>query len=505
MVFVFTFESIGEFGAQVGALFMDFLAHHAHAQHLRCATSLKHFYLEATPERAEDFAQMLSQRLPLSLSFRFVGVEATQISPEWQDHARGCAPIDVLEMRQALEEGRLEPYLRAFVYQDQECATPKQVQAVLEQMADLLKKGESLQVGTSRGVKTLSCTYLEGARVLFLDLASVLSLTRSDSKSAQVLCAFEKPSIIATLKEVFVSEFKSLEICACLPYDFGLALLGHRLLEKDISYLFYKDSLTDHSDLNYTCTTPSIPEQVFSVAKNGLLLPHARAHANHTLEFVAQEAPKEPHLLVYLSFDRPSCLWLYEDTYKQLMTMELATHPSVLIQQLQGNAKGRKLYANYKKAYPELCARLEQEPPTPQLPSANLMDFLAGLARVLGLSDTHDTHAIFTHAKTFLRPKGPHIDFKLTKDPPNLNPAPTLRSALSYTLGGTDAPTMCFGILESLAEFLGNVIYEAHDKFGLNQVYLCGDVFLEKVFLDLCLQYFPKECAQVFPLAHMDY
>ncbi|MFC3847609.1 protein hydE [Helicobacter baculiformis] len=506
MIFVFKFESVGEFGAQVGALFMDFLAHHAHAKNLRYATSLEHFYLQATAEQAENFAQMLSQRLPVALSFRFVGVEITQdINAEWQDCERVCPPIDVLEERVALDQGLLEPHFSSFIYKNQTCYTPQQVQESLKDMVCTLQGGGSLEVKTSRGVKTLSCTYLEGAKVLFLDLASVLSLTRSDSKSAQVLCAFEKPSIIATLKEVFVNEFKNLEICASLPYDFGLALLGHRLLEKDISYLFYKDSLTDHSDLSYTCTAPSFPEQTFSVAKNGLLLPHTRTQMSPTLEFVSQEAPQEPHFLIYLNFDRPSCFWVYSEGYKQLMNLHLETHPSSLLKQLQSNAKGRKLYANYKKAYPELCARLEQEPSTLQLPSANLMDFLAGLVQVMGFSPTHNTRAITTYAKTFLRTKGPHIDFKLTKEPLNLNPAPTLRSAVSYTLGGTDAPTMCFGVLDSLAEFLGNIIYDAHIKFGLDQVYLCGDVFLEKVFLDLCLQYFPKECAQVFPLKYMDY
>ncbi|WP_235853050.1 protein hydE [Helicobacter labacensis] len=504
MVFVFDFELVGEFGARVSALFMDFLAHHAHALNLSYATSLEHFYIEATPEQAKDFAQILSDRLPLSLSLRFGGVRISQEGVEWQNQDRACAPIGVLEESKALEQGSIEPYLSAFIYHNQECATPAQVQTALEDMGRILQEGGALSVQTSRGLKTLSCKYIEGAKVLFLDLASVLSLTRMDTKGAQALCTFEKPSIIATLKEVFVSEFKSLEICACLPYDFGLALLARHLLKKDISYLFCQDSQSDQSDLSYTCALASVSERTFSVAKNGLLLPHTRTQMSPTLEFVSQEAPKEPHLLLYLSFERPSCFWVYDENYKELMRLSLPTCPSALIKQVQSNAKGRKLYANYQKAYPELCARLEQEPPI-STSSANLLDFLAGLAQLLGLSSTHDTRALFTHAKAFLRPKGPHIDFKLTKDPPNLNPTPTLRSALSYTLGGTDAPTMGFGILDSLAEFLGNVIYEAHIKFNLDKVYLCGDVFLEKVFLDLCLQHFPKECAQVFPLKYMDY
>ncbi|WP_104637279.1 protein hydE [Helicobacter felis] len=511
MVFRFKFELLGEFGAQIGALFMDFLSAHAHALGLSYANTTEFFYLQASLEQAEDFTNLISQRLPLSLSFRFVSVEVVQDKIEWQKQERLKPCIDVLEERAALEEssahfGTLEPRISTFIYANQPCQTPTEVQAALGDMVRRLQAGETLIVETSRGQRALSCMPKEDSKVLFLDLASVLSLTRMDAKSAQTLCAFEKPNLIATLKEVFVEEFKSLEICAGLPYDFGLALLGRCLLQKDISYLFLSENAGAKANWSYTCTILSIPEQVFSVAKNGLLLPHTRTTMSPTLEFVSQEAPKEPHLLIYLNFDRPSCFWIYDEgDYKQLMRLDLPTHPSALIKQLQSNAKGRKLYANYQKAYPELCARLAQEPSTPLESSANLMDFLAGLVQVLGFSPIHDTRAITNYAKTFLRTKGPHIDFKLTKDPPNLNPAPTLRSAVSYTLGGTDAPTMCFGVLDSLAEFLGNIIYDAHTKFNLGKVYLCGNVFLEKVFLDLCLEYFPRECALTFPLKYMDY
>ncbi|WP_104750252.1 protein hydE [Helicobacter cynogastricus] len=502
MVFVFKFQSVGEVGAHISALFMDFLAHHAHAQNLAYATALERFFLQASEQEAQNFAQILSDRLPLSLSFSFLGVELSQEKIEWQTQPKECPLLDILQEREALEKCLLKPYLSAFRYKNEAYTTPAQIQSALEQMTRTLQEGDTLTVQTTRGLKKLSCTPLEGAQVLFLDLASVLSCTRADHKSAQVLCALEKPSMIATLKEVFVNEFKSLEICACLPYDFGLALLARALLKKEIAYLFMADS-SGVADFSYICNAPSLPAQVFSVGKSALLLPHAYTHAQDTLEFVRQEAPKEPHLLIYLNFERPSCFWVYEEGYKQLIDLSVPTHPSAFIAQLKSNAKGRKLYANYQKAYPELCTRLEQEPSTPPEPSTNLLDFLGGLVRVLGFENTHNPRALFTHAKSFLRSKGPHIDFKLAKNPPNLNPAPTIRSAVSYTLGGTDVPTMCFGILDSLAEFLGNVIYDAQSQFKFNQVYLCGDVFLEKVFLDLCLEYFPKGC--LFPLTYMDY
>ncbi|WP_104684872.1 protein hydE [Helicobacter bizzozeronii] len=499
--FVFKFESVGELGIQVGALFMDFLSAHAHAQGLSYAIAPEAFYLQATPEQAQSFADFLSQHLPLALSFKFVGVEVTGETPEFNASPKIAPPIDVLEERHALEQGNLDG-IGEVIYEQKPCLDSAEITHAFCGILDRLQQKQHVIVKTSRGIYTLSCTPLENSSVLFMDLASILSLTRLDSRSAQALCTLEKPQLVAVLKEVFVSDFQSLEIYAQLPYDFGLAILAHLGLKRDISYLFMAPNPnTPH--LSYTTKAPSFPNQIFSVAKNGLLLPHARTHANPTLEFVRQEAPKEPHLVLYLNFERPTCCWVYDGVYKELLRWQVPTSPSTLLQEVQKNAKGRKLYANYQKAYPELCARLEQSPITE--PSRNLLDFLAGLLQVLGMSEAHDPYVLFNQAKSFLRTKGPYVDFKLAKDPPNLNPAPTLRSAMSYVLGGTDAPTMCFGILDSWAQFLGNIIYDTHTQFNLNYVYLCGEVFLQKVFLDLCMEYFPKECAPIFPLKHMDY
>ncbi|GLH57847.1 protein hydE [Helicobacter ailurogastricus] len=504
--FAFKFKSVGT--TELAPLFMDFMAHHAHAQGLSYATTSEVFYLKAPLEQAKSFATQLSLRLPLALSFNFLGVEVAQEPLEWHSQEVPCPPIDISQAKDFLDPTHKDfcaPKVHFFSlsYQNQELTTPTQVQEAMQSAVQTLQTGQNLVVKTSRGVVTLSPTPKKDASVLFMDLASVLSVTRLDHKSAQVLCAFEKPTIRATLKEVFSQEFQRLEIDALLPYDLGLALLGHFLLEKDISYLFLTQSPESVPDFAYTPKAPSTQAQTFSVAQNGLLLAHKRTRAKNTLDFIRQEAPKEPHLLIYLNFERPSCFWVYQEGYKQLLSVEQETHPQALLAQLQSNAKGRKLYANYKQAFPDLCQALEQAPQTP--PSQNLLDFLAGLVQVLGFSQTHNPHTIFELATSFLRNKGPRVDFKLTKEPLSLNPTPTLRSAASYTLGGTDAPTMCFGILDSLAEFLGNVIYDAHTKFSCDRVYLCGEVFLQKVFLDLCLQYFPKECPPTFPTKAMDY
>ncbi|CRF49257.1 Protein hydE [Helicobacter heilmannii] len=504
--FAFKFKSAGTQG--LAPLFMDFMAHHAYTKGLAYATSEEVFYLKAPPKKAEDFATELSQRLPLALGFSFMGIEVARENLKWQEQEVVCPAIDVSHAKAFLDPTHkdfLAPkaHFQSLSYNHQELDTAAKVQEAMQEALQTLQSG-ALVVQTSRGVISLSSTPSKEASVLFMDLASVLSVTRLEPKSAQVLCTYEKPAIRATLKEVFAKEFGCLEISALLPYDLGLALLAHFALQKGISYLFLSKTPQSPPIFTYECRAPSTSWQLYSVAQSGLMLPHTLIYAKDTPDFIQKEAPKEPHLLIYLNFTRPSCFWVYQEGgYKQLLSIEQETHPVALLTQLQSNAKGRKLYANYKEAFPDLCQSLEQTPATP--PSQNLLDFLAGLLQVLGFSQEPNPRAIFELATSFLRNKGPRVDFKLTKEPLGLNTASTLKSAVSYTLGGTDAPTMCFGILDSLAEFLGNLIYDAHTKFSCPQVYLCGEVFLQKVFLDLCLQYFPKECPLIFPDYGMDY
>ncbi|CCB80002.1 protein hydE [Helicobacter bizzozeronii CIII-1] len=224
--FVFKFESVGELGIQVGALFMDFLSAHAHAQGLSYAIAPEAFYLQATPEQAQSFADFLSQHLPLALSFKFVGVEVTGETPEFNASPKIAPPIDVLEERHALEQGNLDG-IGEVIYEQKPCLDSAEITHAFCGILDRLQQKQHVIVKTSRGIYTLSCTPLENSSVLFMDLASILSLTRLDSRSAQALCTLEKPQLVAVLKEVFVSDFQSLEIYAQLPYDFGLAILAH--------------------------------------------------------------------------------------------------------------------------------------------------------------------------------------------------------------------------------------------------------------------------------------
>ncbi|GAA8679620.1 hypothetical protein HpBT339_15870 [Helicobacter pylori] len=63
---------------------------------------------------------------------------------------------------------------------------------------------------------------------------------------------------------------------------------------------------------------------------------------------------------------------------------------------------------------------------------------------------------------------------------------------MSFRLAGVENEILSLGILDSLAEFLGNFIWDNAQNFSVQEVTIAGDFFGEKVFLDLFVQYFPK-------------
>lgn len=66
---------------------------------------------------------------------------------------------------------------------------------------------------------------------------------------------------------------------------------------------------------------------------------------------------------------------------------------------------------------------------------------------------------------------------------------------MSFRLAGVENEILSLGILDSLAEFLGNFIWDNAQNFSVQEVTIAGDFFGEKVFLDLFMRYFPKTLA----------
>ncbi|MGL2503247.1 protein hydE, partial [Helicobacter pylori] len=211
------------------------------------------------------------------------------------------------------------------------------------------------------------------------------------------------------------------------------------------------------------------------------------------LEFLKET----PHSIVlYLSFKRPTRLLLHANgSLKTLLSISFDFNQ--IFNTLKQDEKASRMLQNYATKFPDFYARI-LELSHHNLGGANLLDFFRILGFVLGYSEDFCAQSVIPLAKECLRPKGPRIDYKILKDDSlkmALNFSKIMHSAMSFRLAGVENEILSLGILDSLAEFLGNFIWDNAQNFSVQEVTIAGDFFGEKVFLDLFVRYFPKTLA----------
>ncbi|MCQ2700654.1 protein hydE, partial [Helicobacter pylori] len=329
--------------------------------------------------------------------------------------------------------------------------------------------------------------------VIFSDLSSVLSCTKLPLEDAKYLASLEKPSIKAPLKSVFKDTFKNDEIIAQLPYDPILNLLCHILQDEGIEFVFMHESRSCEALLHYEALfkTPKrliTPAKKFVLENNLSTLPF-----KDELEFLSA-TPNS--IVLYFSFKRPTRLLLHANgSLKTLLSVSFDFNQ--IFNTLKQDEKASRMLQNYATKFPNFYARV-LELSKYQLGGTNVLDFFQILGFVLGYSENFHSHSVISLAKECLRPKGPRIDYKILKDDSlkmALNFSKIMHSAMSFRLAGVENEILSLGILDSLAEFLGNFIWDNAQNFSVQEVTIAGDFFGEKVFLDLFVRYFPKTLA----------
>ncbi|AFI05266.1 hypothetical protein [Helicobacter cetorum] len=456
------------------------------------------FYIQASAETTLEFAQKLSEVLPFSLDFSFLSLnEVTETLDE--NLFKNTSPSKPLFMNAKEHKDFLDKnssfyadtlgLVESITFNQNAIHNPKELVEGLTQLKEELKTQDFIPIHTSRGELCLSLKK-PSQKVVFNSLSSVLTYTKLILENAKYLASLEKPCIKASLKSVFKDTFKNNEVMIQLPYDPILNLLCQILQDEGIEFVFvhkchYKEVLLDYKVLFNT------PNRLITPAKNFVLENKtATLHFKDELEFLGTTSNS---IVIYLSFKHPTRLLLHaNDSLKTLLNVRFDLNE--IFNTLKEDEKASKMLQNYAMKFPNLYKRL-LELSNHQLVGANLLDFFQILGFVLGYSDSLDSHSIVSLAKEFLRPKGPRIDYKIINDNSfkmALNFSKIIHSAMSFRLAGVDNETLSFGILDSLAEFLGNFIWDSSQNFSIEEVTIVGDFFGEKVFLDLFMQYFPK-------------
>ncbi len=459
------------------------------------------FYLQASAEITLEFAQKLSEILPFSLDFSFLSLkeitepldenlfQTTSLSKPLFMNAKEHQ--DFLDKNSSLYADTLG-LIKNTAFKGDIIYSPKELIDCLTQLKGMLKTQDFIPIFTSRGALSLSLKKLSPS-VIFSDLSSVLSCTKLPLEDAKYLASLEKPSIKAPLKSVFKDTFKNDEIIAQLPFDPILNLLCRILQDEGIEFVFIhannpQEALLYYETLFKTPKRLITPTKKFVLENNLSIFPF-----KDELEFLKET----PHSIVlYFSFKRPTRLLLHANgSLKTLLSVSFDFNQ--IFNTLKQDEKASRMLQNYAAKFPDFYARI-LELSQYNLGGANLLDFFQILGFVLGYSEDFCTQSVISLAKECLRPKGPRIDYKILKDDSlkmALNFSKIMHSAMSFRLAGVENEILSLGILDSLAEFLGNFIWDNAQNFSVQEITIAGDFFGEKVFLDLFVRYFPKTLA----------
>ncbi len=460
------------------------------------------FYLQASAEITLEFAQKLSEILPFSLDFSFLSLkeitepldenlfQTTSLSKPLFMNAKEHQ--DFLDKNASLYADTLG-LIKNTAFKGNIIHSPKELIDCLTQLKETLKTQDFIPIHTSRGALSLSLKN-PSPSVIFSDLSSVLSCTKLPLEDAKYLASLEKPCVKASLKSVFKDTFKNDEIIAQLPFDPILNLLCRILQDEGIEFVFMHESRSCEALLHYE-TLFKTPKRLITPTKKFVLENNLSAIAfKDELEFLRET----PHSIVlYFSFKRPTRLLLHANgSLKTLLSVSFDFNQSFNL--LKQDEKASRMLKNYATKFPNFYARL-LELSKYQLGGANLLDFFQILGFVLGYSEDFCVQSVIPLAKECLRPKGPRIDYKILKDDDSLkmalNFSKIMHSAMSFRLAGVENEILSLGILDSLAEFLGNFIWDNAQNFSVQEITIAGDFFGEKVFLDLFVRYFPKTLA----------
>ncbi|EJB80468.1 hypothetical protein [Helicobacter pylori] len=502
MVFVFLFKCVNEKTSLIFTPLLEQMALHLQARFYSVyKDNTASFYLQASAEITLEFAQKLSEILPFSLDFSFLSLkEITEpLDENLFQTASPSKPLfmnakehqDFLDKNSSLYADTLG-LIENTAFKGKMIYSPKELIDCLTQLKGMLKTQDFIPIFTSRGALSFSLKN-PSPSVIFSDLSSVLTCTKLPLEDAKYLASLEKPSIKAPLKSVFKDTFKNDEIIAQLPYDPILNLLCHILQDEGIEFVFTHESRSCETLLHYEALFKT-PKRLITPTKNFVLENNlSTIPFKDELEFL-RETPNS--IVLYFSFKRPTRLLLHANgSLKTLLSVKFDFNQ--IFNLLKQDEKASRMLQNYATKFPDFYARIV-ELSQYNLGGANLLDFFRILGFVLGYSEDFHSHSVISLAKECLRPKGPRIDYKILKNDSlkmALNFSKIMHSAMSFRLAGVENEILSLGILDSLAEFLGNFIWDNAQNFSVQEVTIAGDFFGEKVFLDLFVRYFPKTLA----------
>lgn len=375
--------------------------------------------------------------------------------------------------------------------------------------------------------------------ILFSTLDSAQSYLRMSEAQKSMLASFEKPFISIQCKEVFVKEFGSNAIFAGLSCDIIVLLLLSYLQENhEISYLFYTPQVdfieSDSIKLDFNqqnsnknpleskallCYKDAYPysytdkakmlESTYSVAEH-IYLSHLQTHKNLSSLLKSNKA-KSARFIPFLSTTHKSEFLIEklqdtESSLQRILDISFSTDLYTHLETLHSYKNGDKLISNFTKANKDIVSKwnlaqseleklgllnliIPSNATRESVITNNLLDISTLIKQILGIESS-----VLEYANRCVRDRGPRIDYKLIRmgDSIVLDYARILRSVMSFQLAGVENELLCYGVIDSLAEFIGTLAGDMMLNYGIQEVFICGDLLLKQCFLDKIIKAIPK-------------
>lgn len=218
----------------------------------------------------------------------------------------------------------------------------------------------------------------------------------------------------------------------------------------------------------------------------------AAACALHTAQLTAPQ--NSVTAVLFLSRQRQSGL-LYQD--KQGEYQWLVKLPDALpgagkvLETIAANPDtGARLVERFKQTQPERAKALEEQCSSDM--AGGLSSLYALVAWLIQVASPEDDARLAAEKFTALAlgfdgKFSPRIDFKLKREQEvlTLQVAKALQACLSYSLADEQsAQGVCYGVVDSLADFIANWVEQLDDDIGIDQLALAGDEFHSPILLD---------------------
>lgn len=407
---------------------------------------------------------------------------------------------------------------------------------LIEALAIKLIEDEIITLERNDTIFTLSLKPLESSKdlesnthipfVLLSTLDSAKSYLRMSESQKSMLASFEKPFIKMQCKEVFAKELSSYVVFAGLSHDIIVLLLLLYLQEKyEKDYLFYMQKQDSKNMqhipiLQYNDIYPNvdnIQSHSYIVAEN-IYINHTQTHTNLS-SLLSYNHTENARFIAFLSTKHSSAFLIQNPQNKETplqqilnisFSMDLYSHLKVL----HGYTNGDRLIYNFAKANKDIVEKWNLQKDelealgigdivahtnNPRMDSKdtnNLLDIYTLIAKIVDID-----RSLLFEANRCVRDRGPRIDYKLIRqnDCIVLDYARLLRSVMSFKLAGVENELLCYGVVDSLAEFIGTLAGDMMLNYGIQDVFVCGDLLLWQCFLDKIVKALPKNMNATFP------